>query len=168
MKDFLDYLKNNTTGVLMLLVILLVGIFLLNRLCKLFQWGRYANAPPQPEQRGLNFVVVDFFVKIINEFRSLLALTLIIIFALTLGYSLYCAGSNIDNISKALQAVMATLGGLVGSIVGYYFGESAVRKATSQNTKQPTGDPVQGDPVAGAGGGNPQPLVDAPQPPAQQ
>ena len=41
---------------------------------------------------------------------------------------------------KALQAVVACLGGIVGSIVGYYFGESAGRKAendylrTNRNT----------------------------------
>ncbi|MEQ1747609.1 MAG: hypothetical protein ABMA02_19430 [Saprospiraceae bacterium] len=40
----------------------------------------------------------------------------------------------------ALQLVIASLGGLLGSIIGYYFGESAVR-----NAQTPIGIPTSED-----------------------
>ena len=166
MREFLEFLKNNYVGLLILLAIVLVVIIFIERMCWIFGFGRYARDSQQPvrQREGLNYVLVDFFVKIINDFRSLLALTLIIIFAVTLWWALTGAGGDPEKISKALQAVMSTLGGLVGSIVGYYFGESAARKSTGQNPAPPPGNPVQGDPLDGGGGGAP-PIKQAPTPP---
>lgn len=120
--------------------------------------GRFGK-PPSPAGRAeLRFIFSEAAVKIINDFRHLLALVIVLIFAFALGYSLIKAASiatnpssptTIENMKEALQAVVATLGGLVGSIIGYYFGESTVAK--SPEPKPPD-----------AGGSQPPPLVQEP------
>lgn len=97
--------------------------------------------------KSLRFLIADALTKIVNDFRHLLALMLVSIFALALVYVLYASNKNIGQIKEGLQAVVATLGGLVGSIIGYYFGESSARASSP-----PTGDgfsnlpPVQKEP----------------------
>jgi Mn2+/Fe2+ NRAMP family transporter len=100
--------------------------------------GRFGRTPAPSARAELRFIFSEAAVKIINDFRHLLALIIVLIFAFALGYSLIKAASAvtnatsptmIDNMKEALQAVVATLGGLVGSIIGYYFGESSVVKS---------------------------------------
>jgi membrane protein DedA with SNARE-associated domain len=81
-------------------------------------------------------VIAELFVKIINDFRHLLALLIVVIFALVLGYGLIRAGKDLENITKVLQVVVSTLGGLIGSIIGYYFGESAGRRASNREIER--------------------------------
>jgi hypothetical protein len=55
----------------------------------------------------------------------------------------------VEDLADGLQAVMATLGGLVGSIVGYYFGESAAKTSPGSQLLDQSGRvPVQGSPDA--------------------
>lgn len=122
----------------------------------IFGKGRFGRVTAASNGRtGIGYIFSDFIVKIINEFRHLLALIVLVIFAGALTYSLWKAGtvptgsgppSTIDNLKEALQAVVATLGGLVGSIIGYYFGESSVAKVPETRTiPAPTPDeaPIQ-------------------------
>ena len=122
----------------------------------IFAKGRFGQITPTSNGRaGLRYIFSDLTVKIINEFRHLLALIVVVIFAGALSYSLWKAAtvptgagspSTIDNLKEALQAVVATLGGLVGSIIGYYFGESSVAKVTETRTVSaatPDQEPIQ-------------------------
>jgi hypothetical protein len=122
----------------------------------IFGMGRFGKIIPAAEGRaGLRYIFSDLMVKIINEFRHLLALIVVVIFAGALSYSLWKAGtvptgsdlpSTVDNLKEALQAVVATLGGLVGSIIGYYFGESSVAKVTETRivpASTPDQEPIQ-------------------------
>lgn len=93
----------------------------------IFSLGRFRA--PQSRSDNLRNIFTDFLVKIIDDFRHLLALIIVVIFALALGYAMLRAGNQFDNMTKALQAVVSTLGGLIGSIIGYYFGESTAQRA---------------------------------------
>jgi len=54
---------------------------------------------------------------------------------------------EISQVTDGVQAVAAALGGLIGSIIGYYFGESAAsRKDSNESTVRDTGSPVQQSP----------------------
>jgi hypothetical protein len=140
---------------------ILVFFLSLGGIAVLIQWfawifakGRFGKIPTTSGGRGegLRYLFSEATVKIINDFRHLLALIIVLIFAVALGYALWKAASVetnagsasvIDNMKEALQAVVATLGGLVGSIIGYYFGESSVAKS-SETRPLPPSTPDEG------------------------
>ena len=119
--------------------------FLIFVLPLVFQWflwmfglGRFKKKEINDENsdkddvKPIRYILVDLFAKIIDDFRHLLALIVILIFAIILGLSMFHTGFKIENMGDALQAVVSTLGGLVGSIIGYYFGESAAMKRNTE------------------------------------
>lgn len=55
--------------------------------------------------------------NIINEFRHLLALVLVLLFGGVLAFGLVKAGDDAQGISAVLQAVASSLGGLIGAII---------------------------------------------------
>lgn len=73
----------------------------------------------------------ELLTKIIYEFRHLLALLIVVLFAVALFAAMWpgMMKGDVALIKDGLQAVAAALGGLIGSIIGYYFGESAASKA---------------------------------------
>ena len=91
--------------------------------------GRFARKGVADTSK-VRFVVADFFVKIINDFRHLLALLIVLLFALALFTAMWpgISKQEVGLIKDGLQAVAAALGGLVGSIIGYYFGESTASR----------------------------------------
>ena len=144
MTRFFTFLQEYRIGIL-------VFFFGLGGIALLVQWlawilgkGRFGvTAPTTAGRAELRYLFAELTTKIINEFRHLLALIIVVIFAGALAYSLWKASSaqtgaglpsEIDNMKEALQAVVATLGGLVGSILGYYFGESSVAKTSETRT----------------------------------
>lgn len=149
MESFLNLMQKYWLGVLMILlslsIILWIITVLIKFLARTFNWGRYKQAGQgkttanvdkivgnvyfigDSSEKDFINVIVDFFAKIIADFRSFLALLIIAIFFFAVAYALLYSSPNFDDKLKALQAVVATLGGIVGSIIGYYFGESAAR-----------------------------------------
>ncbi|MBX3318097.1 MAG: hypothetical protein KF902_14670 [Phycisphaeraceae bacterium] len=101
-----------------------------------------------------------FFTTIIDDFRNFLALVLMGIFliamVLMLWPSLAYPCGTYDNLKDGLQTVVACLGGLVGSIIGYYFGESAAAKANTDDGTTTPGTPTQGPLPPGAPPATPQ------------
>lgn len=147
--DFFQFLADNRTGIL----VFFLGLFALAMLFQWFAWifglGRFRRKKEEADAttartQSLRYIITDLFVKIITEFRHLLALIIITMFALALARAMYVAGTNIDQVKEAMQVVVATLGGLVGSIIGYYFGESTV--ARSQETPAAAQEAEQGEP----------------------
>ncbi len=134
-----------------LLVLLVFGI-VVNWALWMFGWGRFRGRPASDSK--LRFVLADFFVKIINDFRHLLALVMVVLFALALFAAMWpgMIKQDVSLMKEGLQSVAAALGGLIGSIMGYYFGESAARNRSSvadnaspppaveQNTPQESAD----------------------------
>lgn len=127
MESFLKFLDANATGVWLFLACLGAAILAIQWLMWIFGAGRFAQRPDMPlpvRGQALRYLITEALTKIINDFRHLLALIVVLIFGLALAYALYEGGGDMEKIKEALQAVTATLGGLVGSIIGYYFGES--------------------------------------------
>jgi hypothetical protein len=126
--------ENLSWKVVLLPLLVMVAV---NWLAWIWGWGRFKNEPGipnEPQQRtdsNLRQVLAKFFTTIIDEFRHLLALIIVLVFAVTMGLAMYpgLVNHDIDGMLKAVQAVAASLGGLLGSIIGYYFGESAASKS---------------------------------------
>src|SRR5712691_9885657 len=167
MDRLFTFLQTYRSGILLLLF----GLASIALLVQWFAWilgkGRFGKDAVSGS-KAVTFIFSDAIVKIINEFRHLLALLIVVIFAFALGYSLIKAASLptgtgtpsvIDNMKEALQAVVATLGGLVGSIIGYYFGESSKSKPATPDSGEPE---VQGPPPKGK---SREPIKKAPAPP---
>ena len=155
MDQLFTFMQTYRSGILLLIV----GLFALAIIVQWFAWifglGRFGK-DVSSGSKALSIAFSEFIFKIINEFRHLLALLVFMVFSIALIYSLIRAAyiptdanspSVIDNMKEALQAVVATLGGLVGSIIGYYFGESSAVKA-----------PTPGD----TGGTRPPPEIQTP------
>jgi hypothetical protein len=115
----------------------------------MFGLGRYrVRAAPTPSgdsQKDLSYVVANFFVTIITEFRHLLALVIVVLFAGTLVLAMWpgIQRGDVALVKDGLQAVAAVMGGLIGSIIGYYFGESKGR-SDSATAATPSAPPEQG------------------------
>ncbi|MGC2235163.1 MAG: hypothetical protein WA584_03315 [Pyrinomonadaceae bacterium] len=173
MNDMLNFLNENRNGIWVLFLILFGFIILAHYLSWVFGLGRFSGDGARTRQ-PLNFVFAEAVIKIINDFRHLLALVLVIVFASALAYALYIGHepsdgkTAVENLKESLQGVMATLGGLVGSIIGYYFGESSrvgLNQANSPNPANPqntTNPPIQKPPDNASN--NPT-ITEAPTPP---
>ncbi|MEP2935320.1 MAG: hypothetical protein ABJM06_06355 [Gilvibacter sp.] len=130
MKSLLEYLGDNYIGIVVFIIIIFSIIGALNWMARIFRWGRYKTESQESDHlNGITYVISVFFTNLINDFKHLLALIIVIIFTGLIIYSM-AAGSNFDEKLEALQLVIASLGGLLGSIIGYYFGESAARGAS--------------------------------------
>lgn len=139
-----DYLAANAAGIWVLIVVIFFGILAAQWLFWILRWGRFRQEPPK--EKSIRFILAELATNIINEFRHLLALVLVLLFGAVLAFGLVKAGSDAGKISAVLQAVASSLGGLIGAIIGYYFGESAGSRRT---TDEPTAthDVKQGENV---------------------
>lgn len=157
MGDFLTFLAANQQGIVLLLVLLVAAAALVQWVAWVFGWGRF-TVVEQPADRAkpLRHIFAELVVKIIDDFRHLLALVIVLIFAGALTFALFLVSyvdptMRIDALSEALQAVVSALGGLIGAIIGYYFGEKAGEKcalakaAAAKAPLPPPGPPAQED-----------------------
>jgi type IV secretory pathway VirB2 component (pilin) len=124
--DLLDWILAKRDGIVLLGQIALCVALLAIVACWTFGWGRFSRdaVGARPKSENLRYLI--------NDFRHLLALILVLIFGCALVYTLVQASGEMDKIKEALQAVTSSLGGLVGSIIGYYFGESKGRASANE------------------------------------
>lgn len=146
MTDFFNALAAGRTGIFVLILIAFAVVSLLQWIAWLFAWGRFRPLKPGdtssvPADTTIRKALVDLLGKIIYEFRHLLALVIVIMFALTLFLVIYAGWPDLEKIKDGVQVVVASLGGLVGSIIGYYFGESAAERRYGAPPEKPK--PVQ-------------------------
>ena len=76
-------IKDQLIVVLLGLLAIILFLFILQRIMWLFRWGRYRAEQKKLDEREadrLSFIVVDFVVKIVNDFRHLPALIVFAIF----------------------------------------------------------------------------------------
>ena len=125
--EYLGFLSTNRDGISVFFAGAFFFVVLLQWLFWIFGVGRFKG---HEVSRNLNlrYIFSDAAVKIINDFRHLLALILVLVFAAALAWVLIHAG-DMDEIKEGMQTVVATLGGLIGSIIGYYFGESSAKQS---------------------------------------
>jgi hypothetical protein len=146
MESLLTFLQNYSGGILMLFFSLAAIVALIQWVCWIFGWGRFSPAnvaAATSERKSFRQGLSELFFNLVNDFRHLLALVIVLIFAGALAYTVIRAGQQMDDIAKGLQAVVATLGGLVGSLLGYYFGESAAKKSSGEIVKGGTGGEIE-------------------------
>ncbi len=159
MSSIINFFANNGTGIAIMLSSIAGVVMLVQWLSWIFELGRYSHAKEDSATRqSLRFLVAEMLTKIINEFRHLFALIMVIIFAIALGYAMLKAGSDYEKLLDGIQVVVASLGGLIGSIIGYYFGESAAQRQNqnSMSIDSPPDEPEQN---------NVPPIEPAPLPP---
>ncbi len=136
MESILDFFAQNGKAIAILLLSLGGVALLVQWFSWIFRLGRYASpVEKDPTTRqSIRFLLAEILAKIINDFRHLLALIIVAIFAFVLIYVMLKAGSNFDDLKEGVQVVVAALGGLIGAVIGYYFGESAARGTTDTIT----------------------------------
>ncbi len=151
---FFNYLDVNRNGIFVLLLCFLVAVLLVQWVAWISASGRFKlpKSPLTTSRQNLRYLLAEVAAKIIDEFRHLLALVIVVIFAFTLTFVLIQTRRDIGMMKEGLQVVVATLGGLVGSLIGYYFGESTAVRAMETGTPAPAppGPPpaaVQGPPL---------------------
>ncbi|MEW5939161.1 MAG: hypothetical protein AB1750_05840, partial [Chloroflexota bacterium] len=131
MQNFLTFLDQNSGGLLVLAGIVIFLILIIQWITWIFGLGRYKKAlgaAGSLRDKTAQFVFGEFLAKVINDFRNLLAVMMVLVFALVLVFTIFRSATH-EETTSSLQAVMSTLGALVGPIVGYYFGESAAKSA---------------------------------------
>ena len=169
-KHIANILNDNFFVFISWIIAVLLILYAIDRIAYISGIGRYKNPATRIPTKGGNiaFVFVDLLVKIITDFRHFLALVLVLIFAGALLYACYNSNGDIEKLSKALQAVVSTLGGLIGSIVGYYFGESKTQRLNSGTDKPLTDSPnviLPPPPVQSTNQNSSSPITQAPPPP---
>jgi hypothetical protein len=157
MRALFSFFADQRAGILMFLLTLIVLTGVTQWVLWILGRGRFSS----PSSSG---VFRELITKIIYEFRHLLALAIVLLFSVALFFAIWpgVMGGSVQNIREGLQAVAATLGGLIGSIIGYYFGESAAGKGRSAAglATPPPEEPAENAP--------PQGLVIPPKPPGIQ
>jgi hypothetical protein len=174
MGSWLDFMSDHRGGIFTLIAVVAALGGLVNWFLWMLGLGRFAGSrAPGVRPTTIRYVLTEFFVQIVNDFRHLLALLLVSLFTVTLLVAMVPPlfrpnGPDLNAMRDGLQAVAAALGGLIGSIVGYYFGESAGKRAepAAPRVTQPV---VQNVPPPGApptaGIQPPAPPMVAPAPP---
>ena len=137
-------------SLLKVFVAVLILLIAVQWLAWIFALGRWRkDSAPDAASSGVGTLFASAFLRLFDNFRHLLAMMVVLIFAAAVIWVLVVANGNVTNIKDGLQVVVATLGGLVGSILGYYFGESRGRDEGAPTA--PT-TPKQTPAVPGAGG----------------
>ena len=177
MDTFFAFLEKYQALISFVLLSVLVLMGVVQWIFWLAAWGRFkartplagtqgdVAAPPSAimgstgVERRIRFVIAELFAKLIDDFRHLLALIIVIIFMMTIAYALWVAGGNVASLNASLQAVTGSFSGIIGVIIGYYFGESSARAGVeSTEAIRPGGPPVQGVPTESASGPKKAPL----------
>ncbi len=115
-----------------ILGLLLITLLAIQWFCWIFGLGRFKNIEAQKD--NIEYIITNFFVNLINDFRHLLALMIVFVFAITLFYVLYKTGAT--ELGEAMQQVSSTFSGLIGAIIGFYFGEKSYRNSNKASIKQ--------------------------------
>ena len=153
MTSFFDYLAQHKTGIVILAFLLFAVVAVIQWLTWIFGRGRFS---PNPQAgSAARYIFENFFGKIINEFRHLLALVITLMFAVSLFVAMWpgIQKGDVNLIKEGLQGASATLGGLIGSIIGYYFGEARSSRnqlpgITPDSTNKPAEQQVTAVPTA--------------------
>ena len=136
MTSILTFLSENAQGFAVLVGILFFLTLLIQWTAWLFNWGRFQKSEAD-DRPSIRYMATEFMIEIINDFRHILAITLTLVFVVSLLSVLLITWNNdfdIEVFKDGLHAVVASLGGLIGSVIGYYFGESAAGKKAESTT----------------------------------
>ena len=145
MSAMLANLEQHWVGAGLLVVLVLVLMVFVRNLFWLMGWGRYKR--PR-EASTWTYYATQFIAKTISEFRHLLALLIFLLFACSVILAIVpgLIALNVEQMTEGLEGVAAALGGLVGSIIGYYFGEQVATANVRTGERADTrGEAIQED-----------------------
>lgn len=171
----IDYLASHWQGIVVAILVAFAALMLVQWLAWIFRWGRFGAEARRERRDTLRFVFADLLVKIIDDFRHLLALVVILIFAAAMAFGFVLVAYETDGrmvaLADVLQAVVSALGGLIGAIIGYYFGEKAGERRSAESPPAaggttPAGPAAQGPPPDGGDDRTPG-IRPAPRPPTE-
>lgn len=170
-----DYLAANWRGIGVAILLIFAAVLVVQWLAWIFRKGRFGTDTRIERKDTLRFVFADLLVKIIDDFRHLLALVVILIFALAMAFGFvlvaYETEARMDALADVLQAVVSALGGLIGAIIGYYFGEKAGERRADGLQPPPGGTAPAGPAAQGlppdAPAARAAPIRPAPRPPSE-
>jgi hypothetical protein len=135
METLFRFVEDHWTGICILFLALVGLLSLVQWLCWIFGLGRYGKDARTPRESSLRFVIADLLVKIINELPP----------SPRLGrHGHLCAGpvlcpGSFGWLARRIEQSVAERGG--GSIIGYYFGESAAGGRTPPPADKPASAP---------------------------
>jgi hypothetical protein len=162
--DPLEYLADHAGGIAAGLLVLFASLAAAQWLCWLLGVGRFKRTAEEKPAQYWSYVFSDFFVRMFDNFRNLLAMVIVTMFFVIM---LVAAARPLfegryEDLRDSLQTVGAVLGPLIGGILGYYFGESAaVRQAARLGETAGVGSAAGGPAgtAAGEGAGAPPILL---------
>jgi len=138
LERFLLFLEINVIGIIVTVFLIWFILFTIKFLASVFGWGRFKGQEMKTSQ--VYGIIRHLLVTIINDFRHLLALIITLIFAVIL---IYMVITETQDKSGALQTVMASIGTLITAILGYYFGESSLKKKSeTESSTQKTDEEI--------------------------
>ncbi len=132
MGAFFTFLEDHSTGIMIFILMLVSFVIIIRWLFQIFAIGKYSNKSKSDNEQetSITYILTRSLVNIVDDFRHFLALLIVILFIVLIIVAMWGAkdGKNdFQNMMDAMQLVIASLGGLLGSIIGYYYGESAAR-----------------------------------------
>lgn len=120
-----------------ILLLLFSLVFIMHWVAFIWGIGRYSPAKKNTQNSSAGYLIATLFAKVITNFRHLLALIIVSIFGIAVLYTMI-DGYRFD---ENLQTVVAALGGIVGSVLGYYFGEAKLKASEGDGEDV---DPING------------------------
>ncbi len=106
------------------------GVVVLLSLVAAFQWVAWTLGVGRFRERTARsgWFVQDFAATVSADFRHILASALVVLF----GVALFVGVALGDGIPDTMQPVMNSFPGLLGAVIGFYFGEKLGREASAQ------------------------------------
>jgi hypothetical protein len=142
MSDFFVFLETHRVGILMAILCSVVLMAIVQWIAWLFSLGRFGKQEywEQLGKRTTLFHTVfgNFIAKIIYEFGHLIALIILFIFAFTLIFTMIQTRGNPAEMRDSLQTIVSSLGGLVGTVIGYYFNAVKNLGSSAQSEERKT------------------------------
>ena len=128
MEEILKIFENHIGGTVMLLLTIMVLLFVFKSILQSFGIGKgyYKKLEGKLKRQA---VVSHIIIRIVNEFRHLLASFVILSFILIIVLIIIVVESNEK--MDALRLGLTSFSGILGTIVGFYFSEKLKSKEPS-------------------------------------
>lgn len=156
MADFFIFLQTHRVGILMAFLCAVMLMTIVQWIAWLFSLGRFGGDEHKRQIRKrttLFHQTFDFVAKkIIKEFGHLIALIILFIFAFTLIFIMIQTRGNPAETRDSLQTIVSSLGGLVGTVIGYYFNAAKNLRLSARSEKPrttPTDEGTQSQSIDG-------------------
>jgi purine-cytosine permease-like protein len=144
MEDLLRLIETYWFGFILLLVALVVLSLITIRFLNLFGitvgYSQVLNA-----RLRFRNAISKIFTEIIDEFRHVVAVVVLALFLIVFIITLLSFAEEADQRMQALNLMLTTFSGIIGTIVGFYFSEKGKQGNNLEGDIVTDEDLVQGD-----------------------